>query len=148
MSGTLQQAEYGEGPGMLVFFNVVVGVLITALLCASQVIPLAEGFPTHSIQGHWLQKNRHEKSIFREAPGRTFISSLQPWGGVQKDDAERSFFAMRDVSILPSRSDDNLLSPTADRSRFAESETGIRRGDIRPSVHFIRVRNLNWITTS
>lgn len=148
MSGTLQQAEYGEGPGKLVFFNIVVGVLVTALLCASQVIPLAEGFPTHSIQGHWLQKNRQENSISREAPGRTFIYSLEPWGGIRVNNAERPLFAMWDVSILPSRSGGNLLSNTAQMRIVAESKTGMKRGDIRPSIQFFRVRNLNWITTS
>lgn len=147
MSEIIRQAEDEDVRGIVVCFNVVVGVLITALLCASQVIPLAVGLPTHSIQGQWLQKNRHGKSILTVSPGTTLIYSLEPWGGVRVDDAERPFFAMQDVSILPSRSGGNL-STTPLMSMVAESETDMKRADIRPSVQFLRVRNLNWITTS
>ncbi len=137
MSGIIRQAEYGKVRGILVCFNVVVGALIAALLCASQIIPLAVGLPT----------NRHGKSISTVIPGKTFIYSLEPWGGVRVDDAERPLFAMRDVSILPSRSGGNLTT-MAPMSIVAESETDMKRGDIRPSVQFLRVRNPNWITTS
>ena len=147
-AGTIQHTEYGEGRGVLVFFTVVVGVLATALLCASQITPLAAGLLTNSIQDNLLQKIRHGKATSMGTPGTTLIYSLQPWGGVRVDNAERPLFAMWDVSILPTRSGDNLLSTTAHMSMVAESETGMRRGDIRPSVQFIRVRNLNWITTS
>lgn len=148
MSGIIRQAEYGEGRGILVcFVYVVVGVLVTVFLCASQITPLAVGLPTHSIQGQWLQKHRHEKSISRGTAGRTFIYSLEPWGGVRADNAERPLFVMRDVSILPLRSGGNL-STTAPMRMVAESETDIKRGDIVPPVQFLRVRNLNWITTS
>ncbi|MGP0593665.1 hypothetical protein ACTRXD_14170 [Nitrospira sp. T9] len=148
MSGIIQQAEYGEGRGTLVGFNVVMGVLVTALLCASHITPLAVGLPVYSIQDHWLQMNRQEKSSSRGIPGRSFIYSLEPWGGVRIDEAERPLVAMWDVSILPSRPGVDLLSTTAHISMIAESKTGMKRGDIRPSIQFLRVRNLNWITTS
>ncbi|MCA9422960.1 MAG: hypothetical protein KC592_18215 [Nitrospira sp.] len=148
MSGTIQQAEYEEGREVLVFFNVVVGVFATALLWAFQITPFAVGLSINSIQGNLHPEIRHENTISMwTPPGRTLIYSLQPWGGIQVDAAEKSRFAMWDVSILPWRSGDNLLLTTAHMSMVAESETGIRRGDIRPSVQFIRVRNLNWITT-
>lgn len=150
MSGNIQQAEYGEGRGILVCCNVVMGVWVTALLCAFQITPLAVGLPAYSIQDHWLQKNenRQEKFISREIPGRSFIYSLKPWGGVLADDAERPLFVMCDVSILPSKSGANLRSTTAHMSMIAESKTGMTRDEIRPFIQFLRVRNLNWMTTS
>ncbi|WNM62657.1 hypothetical protein [Candidatus Nitrospira neomarina] len=138
MSGIIQQAEYGEGRGTLVCINVAMGVLVTALLYASHITPPAVGLPTSSIQDHGLQMNRQEESISRGTPGRRFIYSLEPWGGVRGDEAERPLFAMWDVSILPSRSGVDLLSTNAH----------MRRGDIRRSTQFLRLRNLNWITTS
>ncbi|WNM56662.1 hypothetical protein [Candidatus Nitrospira allomarina] len=149
ISEKIQQAEYGEGRSVLVLFNVVVGVFATALLWAFQITPFAAGLSTNSIQGNLHPEIRQENTIsMGTPPGRTLIYSLEPWGGIQIDAAGKSRFAMRDVSILPWRSGDNLLLTTAHMSMVAEFETGIRRRDIRPSVQYIRVRNLNWITTS
>lgn len=112
MSGTTQQAGFGEGRGVLVFLPLGVGVLVTALLYASQITSLAAGLPTHSMQGLWLQKYRDEKSISTGAPGAIFIYSWQPWGGVLVDDDKRPLVSMWDVSILPLRSGGKLPSKT------------------------------------
>lgn len=137
-AGTIHQAEYGEGSGVLVFFHLVVGILVTALLYASQITSLAAGLPTHSIQGHSLQKYCDEQSTFTGAPGAAFIYSWQPWGGVVVDDAKSPFVARWDVSILPLRSGEKRLSETEYIRRVAESGRSMKRSDPPPSVQFLR----------
>lgn len=145
MSGTAQQAGYGEGRGVRVLVHWIVGILVVALV--SQITSLAAVLPTDSRRGHLLQKNRHDKSTFTGTPGATFTYLLQPWGGVQVDDTERPFLAMWDVTILPLRSRATLLRTTEYR-RAAESGTSMKRSDSPPSVQMLRLRNQNWRTTS
>lgn len=148
MSGTAQQAGYGEGRGVLVLLHLVLGILVTALLYVSQMTSLAARLPTHFMQGHLLQKYRHDKSISTETPGARFFYSLQPWGGVHVDDTERPLVAMWDVSILPLRSGGKLLPTTEYIRRVAKSGTSTKRSDTPPSVQFLRLRIQNWKTTS
>lgn len=148
MSGTIRQAGLGERHGVRVFFNGVLGVLVAAWLLTSQSTHPAAGLLTNPHQGHWLQKNRQGQSISVKAPGTIYIYSLKPWGGVRIDDVEIPLFAIRDVSVMPSALGDNRPSMTTDLSIVVESEAGMTRGDIHPTVQFLRSRNLNWITTS
>lgn len=148
MSGTIRQAGFGEGPGVWVFLNGVMGVLVATLLFASQGTHPEAGLLTNPTQSNWLQNNRQAKFFSVKAPGTTVIYSLQPWGGVRVDDVEGPLFAIWDVSILPSMVGDNLPLTTTDMSRVANSEAGIKRENSRSSVQFLRFRNLNWTTTS
>lgn len=147
MPGIIQQGGYSEGRGVLVFFTFVVAVLITGLLVPPQKAPMAASLWANAVQDDVQQKNRMEKIRSTSMPGTTFIYSFQPWGGVRSDDAEKSLFAMWDVSILPWRSR-AVLSTAAHIGMAAELENGLKRGAIRPSVQFFRLRNPNWMPTS
>ncbi len=148
MPGTIQLFGYREGRGVLVFLTVVLCVMVAGLLFIPQRTPIAGGLWTNSVQGKLQQKYPNEEFLPTDPPGTTFIYSFQPWGGIQGDDTERHLLAMWDVYVLPWRLGGDLLSTDAHIGMVAESEMGMKRGAIRPSVQFLRVRNMNWMTTS
>ncbi len=149
MQKNLLHTGYGEGRG-LIFLPFVFIALASGLLFSFQVPYLGANWGKETCSINLQKKCRNGKSLSTGSSGTTLIYSFQPWGGVRFDHADRPWASRPDAYILTLAwwSGEYPLSTDATNPLVAKSKLRMTRGDSRPTVQFLRLRNPNWMMTS
>lgn len=148
MKWTLLQTGHGKIRRILIFLPVMLGALGTGLLFHPPGLQMAAGLWANPIPVKLQQKSSGPKTLSIDSSGTTFIYSFQPWGGVRSDNSEWAISPRWDVSTLTSGLGEYHLPTTAHTGGVGEVKNQMNRGDLPPSVQFLRLRNPNWMTIS